>query len=325
MLLFDDKGFPSIAVRVPKATWAELGVGTSTEPFPAFTVNGIEVDALYFSKYENVVQNECAYAYPAQSPAIEIPFNRAADCCLGKGEGWHIATRLEQMAVSLWCLKNGLMTKGNVGNAPTGTGMGSLEQSHDRSKSGIYDLSGNIWEWQGGIRMVYGELQVISNDGSTFGNDSADNENSQSETSALWRAIDGTTGRLIAPVVNGTTPNSLKLDWIGDRWKWITDTPKYREDRGVECAFTSIAIDPSVCEKAKNILQALGLYKADALGEITDRFIANNGVPEVLFAAGGSYAQGAYSGLFSVNGSYSRSSAESDLGFRSCYIQSEIF
>lgn len=347
ILLYDDKGFPSIGVKIPKSTWAELGVGTSTEPFPAFIVNGIEVDALYFSKYENIVQNACAYSLPAQDPAVCTPFDQAVASCADKGEGWHLATRLEQMAISYWCLKNGLLPKGNndfgkdfseesykaIPSFDRGagdrihrvaTGTGPLEWSHDRSKSGIYDLNGNVWEWQGGVRMVYGELQIISNDGITFGNDGADNENSQSETSALWRAIDGTTGALITPDSNGTTPKSLKLDLVNNHWEWITGIPKRNGDRNVECPFVVTTIDSTVCETAKHILQALGLYKVDVEGAAyqNECFIANNGAAESLFAAGGSYDHGFCAGLFAVNGGFSRLSAEENLGFRSCYIKS---
>ena len=35
-MLYDDKGMPSIMVKIPKCTWADLGIGTSTETFPAF-------------------------------------------------------------------------------------------------------------------------------------------------------------------------------------------------------------------------------------------------------------------------------------------------
>lgn len=346
-MLYDDKGYPSVVVRIPRSTWAELGVGTSTELFPAFVVNGSAIDALYFSKYENVVQNTCAYSLPAQDPAVEISFDSTIASSADKGEGWHVTTRLEQMAVSYWCLKNGLLPKGNndfgkdnseenykaipscdrdaggrIRRVATGTG--SLEWSQDGSKSGIYDLNGNVWEWQGGVRMVYGELQIISNDGITFGNDGADNENSQSETSALWRAIDGTTGALITPDSNGTTPKSLKLDLVNNHWEWVTRIPKRKEDRNVECPFVVTTIDSSVCKTAKYILQALGLYKVDVeeAAYQNECFIANNGAAESLFAAGGSYDHGFCAGLFAVNGGLSRLSSEENLGFRSCYIKS---
>ena len=38
-LLYDDLGSPSVMVKIPKMTLAQLGVGDSTEVFPAFIVN----------------------------------------------------------------------------------------------------------------------------------------------------------------------------------------------------------------------------------------------------------------------------------------------
>ena len=64
-MLYDDKGMPSVMVKIPKCTWADLGIGTSTETFPAFIVNGVEKDFIFFSKYQNIVQNGRAYSLPA--------------------------------------------------------------------------------------------------------------------------------------------------------------------------------------------------------------------------------------------------------------------
>ena len=46
---YDDTGMPSIMVYVPKATWKDLGIGNSTETFPAFIINGKEIDGFYFT------------------------------------------------------------------------------------------------------------------------------------------------------------------------------------------------------------------------------------------------------------------------------------
>ena len=56
-LIYDDKGIPSTMVKIPKMTYAQLGLGNSTATFPAFIVNGTEVDEIYISKYQNIVQN----------------------------------------------------------------------------------------------------------------------------------------------------------------------------------------------------------------------------------------------------------------------------
>lgn len=71
-LLYDDKGLPSVMVKIPKMTYAQLGIGDSNDVFPAFIVNGKTVDALYFPKYENIVQNDRAYSLPARDPAVYV-------------------------------------------------------------------------------------------------------------------------------------------------------------------------------------------------------------------------------------------------------------
>ena len=71
-LLYDDKGMPSVMVKLPKMTWKDLGIGTSTDTFPAWIINGHEVDYIYFSKYMNIVQNSRAYSLPGQDYANSI-------------------------------------------------------------------------------------------------------------------------------------------------------------------------------------------------------------------------------------------------------------
>ena len=50
--------------------------------------------------------------------------------------------------------------------------------SHDGTPAGIWDLNGNVSEWVGGIRTVYGELQVLVN------NNAADPAHSQAASSS---------------------------------------------------------------------------------------------------------------------------------------------
>ena len=94
-ILFDDKGMPSIMVKIPKLTYAQLGMGASTAVHPAFIVNGTEVDALYISKYLNIVKDSRAYSLPGQDPKANINFDTARQACEAKGAGWHLMTRME--------------------------------------------------------------------------------------------------------------------------------------------------------------------------------------------------------------------------------------
>ena len=112
-LLYDDKGLPSVMVKIPKMTYAQLGIGDSNDVFPAFIVNGKTVDALYFPKYENIVQNDRAYSLPARDPAVYVNHDQSVVYSMSKGTGWHSMTRLEWCAIALWCLKNGFQPNGN--------------------------------------------------------------------------------------------------------------------------------------------------------------------------------------------------------------------
>ena len=343
-LIYDDKGMPAVMVKLPKMTWKDLGIGTSTDTFPAWIINGHEVDYIYFSKYMNIVQNSRAYSLPGQDYANNITLDTSISRCTAKGEGWHLTTRLEWMAVALWCLKNGTLPLGNnnYGKDHTETvykaipktkdaegktlhvagGTGPLTWSHNRQQDGIWDLNGNGYEWVGGIRTVYGELQVLSKDGVTFGNDAADPDNSQSATSSLWYAIDGTTGALITPNGSGTTAHSLKADWVGGKWKWITGTISSQEDTYHSCVTQDAQVDTDVCEAAQHILQALGFYRIDGLdaGALGgDYLYMNNGAAERSFSCGGDCNISSNAGVFCAYGGSTRSYSGTFISLRAAY------
>lgn len=94
-ILLDNAGKPSVMVRIPKMTYAQLGMGESTALFPAFIINGQEVDEIYISKYLNIVQNGRAYSLPGVDPAASMNFDQARSYCEAKGDGWHCMTRME--------------------------------------------------------------------------------------------------------------------------------------------------------------------------------------------------------------------------------------
>ena len=335
-ILYDDKGLPSVMVKIPKMTYAELGLGSSTATFPAFIVNGQEVDAIYIAKYQNIVQNGRAYSLPGQDPAANINFDNALKACTDKGAGWHLMTRMEWMALALWCKANGSMPKGNNNYGkdstettykaiPTtkssgqtnrvATGTGHLTWSHDGTPSGIWDLNGNVSEWIGGIRTVYGEIQVLAN------NNAADRETPQTAASTLWKAINASDGTLITPDGSGTTSGSVKLRWDTDHWKLTDSNTSDGTTTYKDCAFESIVADSSIGTDATLLLQALGFLKYDSSAGAyqSDRFYANSYEAERSFFCGGNWNLGAYAGVFFAYGYYARSNANTTLGFRAAY------
>ena len=336
-LKYDDKGMPSVMVYVPKMTYAQLGLGSSTAVFPAFIVNGSEVDGIWISKYQNIVQNGRAYSLPAQNVKHTINFDTAAKACTDKGAGWHLMTAFEWAALALWCKNNGSMPKGNNNYGKdhldsiyqaipdnkdsshyalrVKTGTGPLSWSHDGTPSGIWDLNGNVNEWLGGLRLVYGEVQILEN------NNAADSAHPQTAASAEWKAISGTDGSLITPNGSGTTTDSVKLRWDTNHWKFTTDATSDGTTTYKDCTFESVVADGTIGTAATLLLQALALLKYDnTVGAYKDdRFYANSYEAERSCCRGGNYSDGAAAGVFLCGLHGPRSNSGGGLGFRCAY------
>lgn len=336
-ILFDDKGLPSIMVKIPKMTYADLGLGASTATFPAFIVNGSEVDAIYISKYINMVQNGRAYSLPGQGPKHTINFDSALKACTDKGAGWHLMTALEWGLMIAWCENNGYIPIGNNNYGKHGseskyvaipdnvdsthyalrtkTGTGPLTWYHDKSPSGIADLCGNAWEWTGGIRTVKGELQILAN------NNAADSDHSQGATSAEWKAIDASDGSLITPDGNGTTTGSVKMDWASSKLTYDTSISD-ASPGDHSCQFTAITASANISTAAKDLLIALGMHpKTSTIVPSTNQTCYfNNAQAERSFSRGGNCSSAAY-GFASFDGYDARSSTSGVIGFRSAFVQ----
>ena len=337
-ILYDDKGLPSIMVKIPKMTYAQLGLGSSTAVHPAFIVNGQEVDAIYISKYQNIVVDGRAYSLPGEDPKATISKDSALAACTAKGAGWHLMSRAEWAMLALWCKANGTQPKGNnnygkdasetvrravptymdganIGRVATGTG--PLAWSHDGTPSGIWDLNGNVSEWVGGIRLVKGELQIMAN------NNAADGANSQAADSAQWKAISAEDGTLLTPNGSGTTTDSVKLRWDTDHWKLTSDSTSDGTTTYKDCTFESIVADSSIKTAATLLLQALGMLKYDntAGAYNADRFYANSYEAERPFCCGGIWSSGALAGVFFCYGNRDRANTHDSLGFRSAFVE----
>ena len=328
-ILYDDKGKPSIMVKIPKMTYAQLGLGSSQATHPAFIVNGQEVDAIYISKYQNIVMDGRAYSLPGEDPKANITLDGAISACSAKGAGWHLMTRAEWAMLALWCKANGTQPKGNNNYGKdhayahetgvesmardssnriqrTATGSGPATWNHNWLPDGIADLNGNVSEWCAGLRLVDGEIQIIPNA------NSMDPEISLAANSASWKAI-ATDGSLVDP----GTAGSLKYDYLSSKITLINGTVTDDGSTYRSTGFKDLALASGLT--APELALALTLVpfeSGDVYGGDT-RYVTLAG--ERVPYCGGYWIISSGAGVFCVNLNLERSIASEYFGFRSAY------
>ncbi len=340
-IMLDDKGLPSVMVFIPKFQLYEVMSGGVVETHPAFIVNGKEIDGFWIGKYETKHINGRAYSLPGEAPSYEPGMAEFENYAEAKGKGWHEVTAAEWAAVALWCHRHNCEPAGNgyatsdttrcigeavpvsyisggaIGRVATGTG--PLIWSHNGKPDGIWDMSGNVYEWGSGIRFVYGELQVLEN------NNAADSRNDKSSSSANWKAIRGSDGAYITPDGSGTTDGSIKMNWSGSAVQWNTTVAKGMRSclfKNITCSATNIGT------AAKRKLVALGLMPdkgLDATSGVDDTYgdtqITWNGYDgDVPLLYGGGYKL-QYRHIFNTYAMSRNVNSANDVGGRVAYVE----
>ena len=329
VVLLDDVGYPSVYVKIPKGKISELIKGGTENVHPAFSVDGVEKAAFYYSKYQNIIMNNRAYSLAHRDPAVNLNWDAARKACETKGAGFHLSTMAEWAYIALWCRKNQTMPRGNnnygcdhiythergeeaskdsTKTGRTFTGSGPATWNHNGQIDGICDLNGNVWVWNSGMRLVDGEIQIIPYNNAALGA-----ECPQNNESTLWKAIKAD-GTLADPKTSGT----LKWGWADGKIQLTDKEVAYKTDQGNGGEYKSMTLAGELT--APELAKILLLYPDEPGGDYGGDYHWVNTVGERLPVCGGGWSDGASAGVFSVGLGNPRSNVGWAVGFRSAFV-----
>jgi len=339
-VIYDDKGYPSIMVSIPRFNLEDIDASLGTGPHPAFIYKGRVLPEIFIGKYLAKNVNDRACSLPGVDPTANINFDTAKAICEAKGDGFHLMSNAERAALALWCQKNGFYPRGNtsfgksdeanyergrvtytysdnstIRDGRTATGSGPMSWNHDNTPFGVSDFCGNIWEWTDGMRLVNGQILVVGEDGTPMNNFRTQNAKGNNTgwiqtgtyiDSATAGSNATSAGSLGKPRLNNQRVNAAYTGGDVDSY--------YKE---YNCAFDELA--PADGFTPPTYLKTLALQPLSANGKGDYLWTRNYG--ERLPVAGGHWRNGAYAGVFALDLYYHRSYSYPDLGLRVAYAE----
>lgn len=297
-VIYDDAGIPSVMVRVSAMTCAELVPGSASGMHPAFLYAGKTIREVWVAKYLTTVVDGHAASLPMAEPTNLPHFDAACAVAAGKGRGWQMMPFQLRAAILLDCLRRGVYPTGNterghdyyskdelgvmLADGRVLTGSGPLTWTHNRKPSGIWDLSGNLNEWDCGFRLMNGEIQFMNME------DLLAPACDLGPDSPMWKAVD-LHGQPAAPGSEGT----LHLDGCDGT---VRLTNKVEMTGLGNCAYCNVSTAEGL--EVPAWVKLWGLYPAvPGLPETAGwRWINTEG--EALPLSGGAYRIVDHSGMF---------------------------
>lgn len=330
-VLYTAKGQPTYMNIIKKFDMSTIDPSLSGT-HPAFVVNGKEKAEIFIGTYQGRIVDGELLSLPNVEPTTSTNFENFLAAARASGPGHHLITNAEWSAIALQCFKDNKQPMGNTyygrssenplligrradglnpgdtsGSARTLTGSGPVEWRHNGKENGIADLAGNVWEWNSGMRIFNGEIQVIAD------NNAANHTIDLGATSAQWKAIDGATGNLVTPDGNGTTVGTIKYADGG--------TADYTINGSNFGGIRNLSTTKPVTAVALARLKALCLYPhVENTASYNSDYFAKNMDGERLPVRGGSWYNAAGAGVFALGLSNARSDTSTSLGARPAFV-----